>query len=345
MNTRAPVFGIAQALALGLCMGFVVSTASCGGSTATTQKCNRATCPNGCCDDQTGLCVGSNDAGQQPRQTCGLNGATCAACSADKICVQGQCRLGGSGQGGGTGTGTGGNGANGGNGGGQVDPGGCNTVNCADGCCNAQGGCVKPAGQSRIRCGGNAETCASCSGLDFCLGKTDGGTGNACRKSDCTTCLDAAGNCRTTDTRSDPHYCGANGGLCAVCNTLETCKDGRCVGTSNFCNTSNCDGCCSGLTCVSRNQQTNAQCGVAANSCRTCNAPGTCDMDAGVCIGENPGGACDPTTCPSGCCMFGVGCQANGTAVFPFVEATGTGGQTCQMCIYWPIPRTKILCF
>lgn len=355
-------FGVAQALALGLCVGLVVSSASCG-TKPPIARCNRNTCPDGCCDGD-GVCFGTNDAGAQSPQACGIGGVTCQECTSTMTCVMGQCRLatngggmGGMGGSGGTGGMAGGTagagGGTGGSGGGGItgDGGTCNATTCPSGCCNAAGGCVAPAQQNFTRCGSEGVMCQGCPSGQSCSAKTDGGVGNACGIPNCSACLDTAGNCRTDKmTMTDSNYCGAAGSVCARCDTAngQMCQAGRCVGTSQSCNASNCDGCCAGNTCVRADGGlSNAQCGRNAAACVTCNSPATCDTATGMCMGGGAGGGgggfpgldgggfptCDPTTCPTGCCSFFSGCVQPGPDPSGFGSNCGTAGMVCQFCI------------
>lgn len=349
-------FGVAQALALGMCVGLVVSSASCG-TKPPIARCNRNTCPDGCCDSD-GVCFGTNDAGVQSPQACGINGATCQECSSTQACVMGQCRLtsnggGTGGAGGSVAGGSGGAGGTGGMGGGITGDGGtCNATTCPTGCCNATGGCVAPAQQNFTRCGSGGVACQGCPNGQSCSAKTDGGMGNACGVPNCTACLDTAGNCRTDkQTMTDNNYCGAGGSVCARCDTTngQMCQAGRCVGTSSMCNAMNCDGCCAGNSCVPADGGiSNAQCGRNAAACVTCNSPATCDTTTGTCMGGGAGGgggfpgldggfpgACDAMSCASGCCLFGAGCMADGMSI-GFGVACGTGGAVCKLCLLAP---------
>ncbi|MBL8953308.1 MAG: hypothetical protein JNK82_21190 [Myxococcaceae bacterium] len=342
-------FGVAHALALGLCLGLVVSSASCSGTKPPTSKCTRTSCPTGCCDDD-GSCYGANDAGVYSNEKCGFEGGVCNVCTMSQVCVMGQCKLAGTagGAGGGSATGGGSAGAGGGSAGstgGGTGTGNCNATNCANGCCTAQGQCNTAAQQSFSKCGAGGAMCAGCPVGQTCPAN-DAGTGGVCSVPNCGTCLDAQGTCRSENTMTNDNYCGSAGGLCQRCNTnnMERCMNGRCVGTSAMCNMSNCDGCCAGNTCIARDGGiSNAQCGINAQACQTCNMPATCDANTGACMGGTGGGggfpgldggfplACDATSCPAGCCIFGIGCLADGED-FNLALACGTGGAACKLC-------------
>lgn len=350
-------FGVAQALVLGLCVGLVASSVSCGPPKPAPARCNRNTC-DGCCDEN-GQCFGKSDAGLQSNEACGLGGVTCQVCSSNQTCVDGNCRIGGMGGGSGGAGGSMGGGTGGTGGGSSMlsDGGVCNATTCPTGCCNASG-CVMPAQQNFTRCGSGGAACAGCPNGQACAARPDGGTGNVCQVPNCTACLDTSGNCRTDkNTLTDDNFCGGPGGntsVCARCDTAngQRCMNGRCVGMSNQCNAMNCDGCCSGNTCISADagQLSNAQCGLGGQACATCSSPATCDKATGMCMGGGAGGGgggfpgldggfgtvCDPTTC-AGCCDFLNGCLTNGAAYPPpgggLGQACGTGGGVCKICL------------
>src|SRR5262245_42609624 len=124
MTRNSSSFGVSQALAVGLCVGIALSSASCG-TKPPPAKCDQVTCPDGCCDSD-GNCSAKNDAGVQPNSACGLQGIQCLQCAPAESCIEGSCRRpmatgGGSAQGGGTGGSSGGAvGGGGGSSGGSV---------------------------------------------------------------------------------------------------------------------------------------------------------------------------------------------------------------------------------
>jgi hypothetical protein len=347
----ARTFGIGQAVAVGLMVGFALSSASsCGTRPPMTTKCTSATCPDGCCDDQ-GMCQ------QQSPSTCGISGQTCVSCSLGQSCVAGSCRIGGTGGGGndgGTGGGTGGGSGGGATGGGGGGGSGCSASTCASGCCN-NGQCVPFAQQNFTRCGTSGAQCAGCPTGQACsMGR--------CAAPQCNNCLDTAGNCRGGP--SDNAYCGANGSVCARCDTTngQMCVNGRCSGGTTSCDSTNCaGGCCSGNTCVM--PTSDAQCGLNGSLCQTCSGSSHCDTASGMCQGgglldggfDFDGGffpACDPSTCPNGCCHFFLGCMNDGDPFPPddagtaFAQVCGTGGNICQTCIgTCQLGMTLGLCF
>jgi hypothetical protein len=298
-------------VAFAAAMLFAVVAPSCGGSRAPKVFCSADTCP-GCCDD-TGACVDGKTAAN-----CGSSGVTCQQCTADQNCTGNgdtgfQCRVGGvantgggSANGGGAGGGGGGTSSNGG--GGNLE-GGCSAANCAGGCCNAQGTCVAYAQQNYSKCGTAGAACGNCQVGKACqMG--------VCTAPTCTACMDTAGNCRTDkNTLTDDQFCGSNDGLCAVCDTLngEHCMNGHCVGATATCNASNCDGCCSGNTCIGLADAgiSDAQCGIGGAACSTCTnatcntTTGACDPQNGTGGGSGAGGgvgtgSCDHTECTTG---------------------------------------------
>jgi hypothetical protein len=369
MTSRSS-FGVAQAVALGMCIGAWLSTASCGSTRPPVAKCSRNTC-TGCCDDTDGKCYAPDDAGVQSTQQCGLNGITCLQCRSGETCNQGQCRIvtgtggGGGGTGGGNGDATGGGGSIEGTGGGGGAS--CNATSCSTGCCNASGVCVPPQMQNFMRCGSAGALCASCPAGQACITPADSGA-NHCEVPSCSACLDAVGNCRTDhDTMTDPNYCGASGGLCARCDSAsgQMCVGGRCTTISVGCSASNCDGCCTNNnTCIgfADGGLSNAQCGRNAALCQTCTAPATCELSSGNCVGGGTGGGfggtgggfggtgggggtlpffdggtCDTTSCASGCCDVLLGCLQNGDDYPPGggatgIQACGSGGGACKLC-------------
>jgi len=339
-------FGIAQALALGMCIGLVVSAASCG-TKPPTSRCNKNNCATGCCDDD-GTCYGADDAGVYSNDKCGYEGGVCNQCTASQVCQLGQCKLGGTAGGMATGGGSGTGGGSAGSGGGMGGAGGnsCSATNCPNGCCSVQGQCTVHAMQSFAKCGSGGATCAGCPVMQTCAAK-DGGTGGVCAPAMCASCFDAAGSCRPENTMTNPNYCGSGGGLCARCAATEMCINGRCIGMSTQCMPSNCDGCCAGNTCIPLDGGiSNSQCGINAQQCQTCNMPATCDSATGNCVGGGgtgggsglPGfdggfpGLCDATSCPNGCCVFMIGCIPNGTTN-PLGVTCGTGGAVCKACL------------
>jgi hypothetical protein len=345
---------VKRAFVLGVGIGLLFTVAPSCSHPPPKQVCSSDNC-TGCCDD-TGSCANGDSS-----ENCGSNGISCSQCTGAQACVvtdggQGnQCLIGGSGGGSGGGSANGGGSAGGSAGGSGGGSGVCNAGTCDAGCCTQTGVCLKYAQQSYSQCGMAGATCAGCP-----VGKTC--QMGACMASNCDACLDTAGNCRTDkNTLTDDHYCGRDGGICALCDTSnnQKCMDGHCVGMSSQCNTSNCDGCCSGSICIglSDGGLSTAQCGVGAASCVTCTG-GMCDTATGMCQGGAGGGgggtlglgggtfgmgggpACDVTTCDAGCCSFLYGCLQSGS------DPSGTGigvacldptlgaGSACKLCVF-----------
>lgn len=72
-----------SAILIGVVLGFSVSLASCG---PTTAACGPGTC-NGCCDSN-GECLAGTAVFE-----CGVGGAMCSACQANEVCREGACGL------------------------------------------------------------------------------------------------------------------------------------------------------------------------------------------------------------------------------------------------------------
>jgi hypothetical protein len=354
MNTRLG-FDSKRAFMVGLGMGLMFALAPSCSSKPPPVVCSVDNC-NGCCDD-TGACSNGDTS-----DNCGSAGITCQQCTSNQSCANPadagfQCRIGGAGGGGGgNGGGSGGamgGGSGGGSGGGTGNPdgGACTATSCAGGCCTQQGQCTLYAQQTFSKCGTAGATCGGCTVGKSCQMGT-------CATPNCDACLDSAGNCRTDkDTLTDNHYCGRDAGICAVCDTTNgaMCADGHCVGTSSGCNASNCDGCCSGNTCIglSDGGLSDAQCGVGASSCATC-TNGTCNTMTGQCEGQTGTGGggtfpfpdggfttCDSTNCGT-CCDFVLGCVPDNTPAgvgtiigipaYDCSDPAGAPGDPCQTC-------------
>jgi hypothetical protein len=205
---------------------------------------------------------------------------------------------------------------------------------------------VKYAQQGFSKCGTNGAACGGCTIGKSCMA-------GVCTTPSCDACLDTAGNCRTDrNTLTDNGYCGRDGGFCAVCDSLSTCTAGRCIGMGGSCNVGNCDGCCSGDTCIglSDGGVGDAQCGVGAAACQTC-TNGTCNTTTGQCdmqMGTGGGIAfpfpdggfttCDSSNCPTGCCDFTFGCMMDGQdptgsgLIQDCVAPDAGGGDACLTC-------------
>lgn len=114
----------ASALARGLVLAFVLALApSCS-----TWECNADNCSDGCCDAE-GVCQVGN-----PDDVCGLRGAACRNCSAQKnaMCTAGQC----------------------------VPR--CTPQSCPNGCCDEFGDCRGFSAQTSFTCGRGGAACVEC---------------------------------------------------------------------------------------------------------------------------------------------------------------------------------------
>ena len=91
-------------------------------------------CQNGCCHN--GVCLNATQQIQQ--KVCGAMGNVCQPCT-NGTCVNGQCKV-------------------------------CDSFTCSDGCCNAQGECLRhstrQSQQSREQCGDRGAACRSCFGYE-----------------------------------------------------------------------------------------------------------------------------------------------------------------------------------
>jgi hypothetical protein len=113
--------------------------------------------------------------------------------------------------------------------------------------------------------------------------------------------------------------CGANGGLCQVCNGSQQCTSGQCVNPG-------CPGCVDG-TGACQPGNTNAACGQGGNSCATCGGTAQCTNNQCVtptCHGCVDGsGTCQPGNTNAACGANGIACQS----------CTGTAQCTNNQCI------------
>ena len=137
--------------------------------------CDATSCPNGCCNGGlTGTCeLYAN----QSTPSCGVGGATCAACNANLECSKSAS--------------------------GCV----CDSTSCAMGCCSggSTGTCELYGSQSPTSCGTNGATCGGCTTP----------TGAVCNSGVCG-CPAGWATCNGTciDTSSDGHNCGSCGHDC-----------------------------------------------------------------------------------------------------------------------------------
>lgn len=308
-----------------LCVGYVEQycNINCSG------PCSPETCPDGCCDPESGVCKTSE---------CQFYGVPCggedlpggAGTSTCAHCFQGECE---------TCTDMGctsctpdcegkacgdpdgcGSRCDGPCGAGELCSialagcvTGCDPVSCPDGCCAADGACLR--NQNDGACGAHGAACAACPvGGPACVPiPGNPPVGSLCQECDSTTCPDG---CCTADGHCDEsgshQSCGHAGSACVDC-TLDgsichewyaTCAEcwpdcaGKACGDSDGCGGSCEADCGPGLTCVVGSEWVPSGC--------------------------HP---CGPTTCPYGCC------DGDGHCVSGSHQHTcGAGGQACMDC-------------
>ena len=288
-----------RALSLGFLLGFVVSLGlSCGQA---TKACNTTTCLQGCCDT-AGVCqTGTTGA------ACGSSGFSCQVCQSTQICQLGACTFGGGGFGGSTGGGTAGGGAGGGSGGGSTGggtggstgggSGSCSPSNCS-GCCTVGGQCV--GGTADAACGSFGSTCVACLLSQFC---------------------DTNGQCQNNAGG------GAGGGSGGG-------TGGSAGGGSGSCGPSNCNGCCSGGTCVTPPGNSSVlTCGRNGAACVNCYAQGAaCNPSTFTCTGGSGGGG----TGGSGGGSVGGGAGGGGCRMVSVTSSvSSTGGYDPSVPYSW----------
>ncbi len=307
----------------------------CGDLCTTTsdnpQHCG--VCDNSCSDDETcidgqctsfstctpqnctGCCDGDTCKTGDSSSACGSNGIACVQCS------DGECENNGS--------------VN------QCTTSSCSPDNCST-CCTSNGTCVSEA--SDAQCGTRGEECVSCSSNSSC-------TSGACVPD---SCLETCNGCCLPDGTCINHLdanvddqCGKIGGLCENCADYGAnwvCSAGGCI--TETCQET-CTGCCNGDTCVSLEEQDDANCRhldsweLPAPSCTDCGPlvcqeqPGwerhVCYLDAqSVSIylldGEMPefdeeGDSWDPIGLPDPFVTL-VDVYSNGTAGSPVMDDT-----------------------
>ncbi|HEY1691774.1 MAG TPA: hypothetical protein VGG39_06415 [Polyangiaceae bacterium] len=271
------------------------------GLVCTSEQCEPGPCgPENC----TGCCFGQECITGTNPTACGAKGQVCTNCSASGETCE----------------------PTGGNGGQCIGQPTCSAANC-NGCC--QGNVCLP-GNSSGACGEFGQACSNCQSTEgFCQVQPSGGgicQGSiGCGPQNCPGCCEGQACVQGTD----PNACGIGGQSCADCTSV----GGFCVAqggfggfceTNNFCDSTNCDGCCD----FNGNCQpgtTANECGVAGGFCNDCTAtPGGGTCSAGLC--QSPPPVCDPSTCPSGCCD-GTNCLPGSLNTF-----CGTGGQACTNC-------------
>lgn len=216
---------------------------------------------------------------------------------------------GGVGGGGALGGGAGGGGGardagpGGGAGGGIASDGG--VCNCRD----ALGQCQ--AGDSPLACGAGGGMCTTCGFGEQCVsGRCQAG---ACGPSTCTGCC--TNNFCVTPSQQSRFTCGLNGGACTQCPQGQACNAGVCGAPR--CDVTTCPtGCCTANgQCIT--QQSNRQCGTAAQACMMCPMGQTCT--AGLCL-------------PS---AFDAGTPFDGGVISPDAGVASNVGNACttnQQC-------------
>ena len=156
--------------------------------------------------------------------------------------------------------------------------------------------------------------------FDLAGGTDAGQNNNACTPGAARSCICLGGGTGTQVCRDS----GASFGSCGGCTGdagVITIADG---GAGNPCG--DCQGCCSGTTCVPFTEQKNTQCGTTGSSCATCSGL-TCNTADGTCVTANAG-ACNASNC-AGCCGMLAG---NPHCYVDTASACGTGGGQCSTC-------------
>ncbi len=230
----------------------------------------------------------------------------------------------------------------------------CSAANCNDGCCDAQGKCVKPANTNQA-CGTSGQACKVCATNETCNagqctpgtgggagggggggggagGGSGGGGGSACA----TGCVATGGTCVPGTT---PTNCGANGQACQTCPSGQNCVavagGGQCqtpgvdAGIGAPCNT---DGDCNAGTQCRKTTATDAgtyqggYCTKVCSQASPCPAGSTCirfsatlDEPQTLCVAN----CSQPDTIPGGC--------RSGYACYPVSQTQG-------VCWIYPPP-------
>lgn len=127
-------------------------------------------------------------------------------------------------------------------------------------------------------------------------GEGDGGGG--CDHDSCDGCC-AGDECKPGDADAQ---CGVDGNACLDCaDEGGVCVGGACAWPA--CRAETCEGCCDGVACVARKDQSDMACGSGGVPCVSCeDVGGTCE--AGKCEGCEPdcvGRYCGPDSCGSTC--------------------------------------------
>ncbi len=188
----------------------------------------------------------------------------------------------------------------------------CDRSNCT-GCCEPGGECLP--GTSRNYCGKGGVVCGVCASpqrcqASMCVDPVDAGPPDAGP-----IVLNCAAGCRVENDCQPgnlPEACGADGGVCSVCDPSTRCEAGRCVMTA-------CLGCFDALGSCRPGTSDSLACGGDGGFCQACSPGNTCR--SGRCAVQ----ACTNLTCPMGCCRAGV-CLASS------LTSCGIGGATCTTC-------------
>jgi hypothetical protein len=119
-----------------------------------------SSCTSGCCDNNGACNAGTDDS------ACGVQGATCADCTASmQTCQSGSCGSATSSSSGGSSSGS--SGSSGSSSGSSGGRGNCNLLSCLTGCCQS-GTCMKP---SDTTCGNLGNSCRDCTATgQTCMG-------------------------------------------------------------------------------------------------------------------------------------------------------------------------------
>lgn len=244
--------------------GFPVCDTSSRSCARVVDRCDEASCPDGCCSLVNGssVCLRGDSA-----NACGKGGESCQDCADAGLACDGQS---------GACTGL---------------P--CNAETCPTGCCLGNQ-CLD--GLSPTTCGGAGAECENCdaTGRD-CTPNAQGGGGVCsgtpfCAPDNCSGCCEGDFCLPGGDVTA----CGGGAAACDVCDANEECVLGQCQPVTG-CNAQVCDGCCLGDQCLP-GTDVNA-CGVAGDACQNCQGQNQqCTGQACVAV------ACNAANCPDGCC-------------------------------------------
>lgn len=146
-----------------------------------------------------------------------------------------------------------------------------------------------------------------------------------CNPNNCNGCCTGSGVCQAGTSSLE---CGTGGKQCFACPGIQKCTGGTCVdgagggggggGQTTTCSSSNCNGCCSGTTCLSGVDRT--ACGIYGQACQDCNTGKL------ICF-QHACRVCGPSTC-AGCCGSLYGDCYSGTDD----GLCGRAGEACHGC-------------